>query len=43
VRYRRASWQVEANLEARHFAGGGESFFEDSDRRWNLAIIKSLR
>jgi len=43
LRYRRASWQVEANLESRHYPGSGQSFFDRSDHRWNLAIIKSLR
>jgi hypothetical protein len=41
--YRRGTWQVEANLEHRSFSGDGQSFFDQSDRRWNLAVIKGLR
>lgn len=43
LRYRRASWQLDAVAEARRYPSGDRSLFTRDERRLSLALSKSLR
>jgi hypothetical protein len=43
LRYRRATWQLDATAETRRYPAGGGALFSRNERRLHLALIKSLR